>query len=167
MFRLLKKSCTGQLKHRTELAHHQIVRWSGPATHCKPLFSCRAAVLRGSLTCSCDNISVPPFASDHREWGAQHKYGVTICNKSTQRLTSRAILASTRSLCSFFFHARTVSREVWGPTPLRSTAAMLPVWQTRKKLQLCSVLSESEIWAHRQAGLHPYQGLGINSPDSC
>ena len=39
------------------------------------VFPCRAAVLRGSLTCSCDNISVPPFVSDHRERDAEHKYG--------------------------------------------------------------------------------------------
>ena len=31
VLRLLTKPCTGQLKRRTELAHHQIVRWSGPA----------------------------------------------------------------------------------------------------------------------------------------
>ena len=63
VLRLLTKPCTGHLKRRTELAHHQIVRWSGLATHwwlrglfltlrlvralfrvprtnCKPLFSC-------------------------------------------------------------------------------------------------------------------------------
>ena len=108
------------------------------------VFPCLAAVLRDSLTCSCDNISVPPCVSDHRERGAQHNHGVTICDNSTQRLTSRTILASTQSLCSCFV-ARTVIREVWEPTrtAFRSMAAMLLVWQTRKRLQLCERLIKS------------------------
>ena len=132
------------------------------------VYPCLAAVRRGSLTCSCDNISVSFCVADHRERGAQHNYGVTICYNSIQRLIFSAILASTQSLCSCFY-ARKVIREVWGPTrtALRSMAAMLLVWQTRKRLQLCSVLSKAEMCALGQAWLQPYQGFGINSLDSC
>ena len=63
------------------------------------VFPCLVAGLRGSMTCSCDNIWVPPCVSDHRERGAQQSYGVTICYKSTLTLISRAILASAQSLC--------------------------------------------------------------------
>ena len=65
VLRLLKKPCTGQLKRRTEVAHHQIVRWSGPAIHLwfrglllslglvRPFFVCRAQTASRCFSMPC------------------------------------------------------------------------------------------------------------------
>ena len=145
----------------SEVAHHQIVRCSGPATHLwfrvlllalhlvRAFFACRAQTASRCFSMSC---CFTAWLSDLFPVTTFRYLLLCLIIVSGVRNTSTALPFATIQLkdslpepfwhrhshfdCVFF--ARTVIREVCGPTrtALRSMAAMLLVWQTRQRLQL-------------------------------
>ena len=108
----------------------------------RPFFVCRAQTARRCFSMPC---CVTTRLSDLFPVTTFRYLLLCLIIVSAVRNTSTALPFATirlkDSLPEPFWHGPT-------RTALRSMAAMLLVWRTRKRLQLCSVLSESERYGH-------------------